>query len=108
MSCIGYDPGVSERVHAHADQRPPGGHVAAEDLADADLGRPVGLVLEADQPQRDHRRGIVQRPGPHLDDTVLRCMQPLGGLLLPDDGGRAEAVLADRCAERAGEDPGLQ
>jgi hypothetical protein len=24
------------------------------DLGDADLGRPLGLVLEADHPQRDH------------------------------------------------------
>jgi hypothetical protein len=31
-------------VHAHSDRGPVGAHVAAEDLADADLGRAIGLV----------------------------------------------------------------
>jgi hypothetical protein len=46
-------------MQAHADARVVGGHVMAEDLADADLGRSLGLVLEADHPEGDHAAGVV-------------------------------------------------
>ena len=53
---------VGELVHAHPDARAVRAEdVAAEDLDDADLARALGLVLETDHPQRDHRPRMVER-----------------------------------------------
>jgi hypothetical protein len=41
------DAGVAERVHAHPHRRLLLSDVASEDLADPDLGRPLGLVVSA-------------------------------------------------------------
>jgi hypothetical protein len=92
-------------VQAHADPGPIGGHVAAEDLADADLGRPLGLVLVADHPQGHHAAGVVDRPGPQLEQAVLGDEQPGVVLGLANHQAVREARLADRAADRAGEHP---
>src|SRR6266516_1873311 len=57
--------------------------------------RAVRLVLVADHPQRDHAARVIRRLGPQLEPTVLRRIEPLVGLCLPDDGVLAETVLTD-------------
>src|SRR6266516_5693636 len=70
--------------------------------------RAVRLVLVADHPQRDHAARVIRRLGPQLEPTVLRRIEPLVGLCLPDDGVLAETVLTDPPAFVPGEDAGLQ
>ena len=85
--------GIVEGMHADADTRFCGADVAAEDLADADLGR-LWSSLIADQPQRDHGLGVVRCLCPHLNPPVVGCVETDAGLLLPHDGRGVEAVLA--------------
>jgi hypothetical protein len=68
----------------------------------------VRLVLVADHPQRDHAARIIRRLGPQLEPTVLRRIEPLVGLCLPDDGVLVEVMLTDPPAFVPGEDAGLQ
>src|SRR5918997_1599631 len=102
------DARIAEGVHAHADSRPVGFHVAPEDLADADLSRAVGLVLVANHPQGHHTVRVVGGPGPHFDPAVVRSVQPDVLLGLAHYGDRREAVLPDRTTDRTSEDAGLQ
>src|SRR5829696_64435 len=99
---------IAEGMDAHPDARVARRDVATEDLDDADLGRPVGLVLVADHPERDHRARVVDRPRAELDAAVERRVEAERRLLLPYDGERREAVLADLAPDRSGEDARLQ
>jgi hypothetical protein len=63
----------------------------AEDLADADLGGPVGLVLVADHPERDHAAGVVQGLGPQLEQAVPGRVEAGVLLGLADDQVGLEA-----------------
>jgi hypothetical protein len=102
------DRGVAEGMDAHSDLRPVGADVATEDLADADLGRPLGRVLVADQPEGDHRARVIERLRAQLDPTVLRRVEPEVPLSLANDGRRIEPVLTDRASDRARKEPRLQ
>ena len=61
---------IAERVHAHADPRDVGEHVAPEYLEDADLRRPLWSVLVTDHPEGDHVRRVHHRSGAALDQAV--------------------------------------
>ena len=99
---------VAPRVHAHADARDVGADVAAEDLEDADLGRSLGAVLEADHPERDHVRGVVEGSRPRLEQAVLRRVEGHRRLGFAHDEPIPEPQLPDRAAERTGERTGLE
>ena len=86
----------------------PARDVAAEDLADQDLGRALGLVAVADHPERDHGGGIVDRLRAHLEAPVLRRVETHVVLGLGDDRLLVEAMLADGAADGAGEQARLQ
>src|SRR5262249_7295130 len=100
--------GVAEWMDADADDRLVAAHVAAEDLAHADLARVLGLVLVADHPERDHRVRIAARTRAELDRAVLRCVEARGRLRLGEDRGRVEAMLPDRRTDQAREGAGLE
>jgi hypothetical protein len=95
-------------MYAHADRGRVGCHVPSEDLADADLRRLTGLVLVADQPERDHAPTVRDGFGTDLDQAEPRRVQPGHALRLPDHEIGSEPVLADGAADRPGELPGLQ
>src|SRR3954453_5590866 len=82
--------------------------VPAEDLADADLRRPLRLVLVADHPQGDHGSRGVGGPGAGLEQPVLRRVQPHVALRLAHHRSGVEAVLPTRAPDGPGEDGGLQ
>src|SRR5437016_5301395 len=50
---------VAKWMQPHADAHMAGCHVSSEDLTNADLRRPVGLVLKADHTQSDHAAAAV-------------------------------------------------
>src|SRR5262249_6221223 len=102
------DARIAERVQTHPDLGRAWADVAAEDLADADLRGALRLVLEADEPERDHAPRVVARPGPHLEPPVPRRIEARGGLLLAHDRFGVEPVLAHDAPERTGEDAGLE
>src|SRR5262245_25131828 len=95
-------------MDSHADGRAVRTHVASEDLCDADLAGSLRLVLEADHPQCDHAARIGAGAESGLDDAVLRGVEPLLGLFLAHLQPVVEVELADRAAERTGEQVGLE
>ena len=68
----------------------------------------LGLVLEADHPQRDHRPRVVERAHPCLDQPVVDGEERAVVLRRPDDDVGVELELADRRAHRPGEHAGLE
>jgi hypothetical protein len=95
-------------MDAHADPRGPRVHVAPEDLDDAELSRALRLILEADHPQGDHVRWVVERADPRLEEPVCRRVEGARYVLLPDRDPVAEAVLPDATAEWSRGHPGLE
>ena len=69
------DARVAEGVHSDSHRGLLGSYVAAEGLADADLGRAVGRILVADHPEGDHAKRIVGCLGTHLEEAVAGCVE---------------------------------
>ncbi len=96
-------------MHAHAHEGSLRGHVAPEDLEDADLRRnaPVG-------PRSRSSRARPCSPGPplHWRDTrsgrTAACRAPAGSWASRTTTSRREPMLADRAAQRPGEHSRLQ
>jgi hypothetical protein len=82
--------------------------VTPEDLADADLGRTLRLVLVADHPQGHHVHGVAERAGLELEQAVLRRIQRDVALRLSDDHTLSVVVLADGAADGSREHPSLE
>jgi hypothetical protein len=97
------DPPIVVGMHPHAHGGESRFDIATEDLDHADLARSLGLVLEADHPERDHDPRVSRRPEPGLDDALARRMEPHDRLLLAHYHVGVEPMLPDRATQRAGE-----
>ncbi|WP_166804416.1 hypothetical protein [Cryobacterium algoritolerans] len=75
---------ATERMQPHSDDGSVSGDLAPKDLEDADLRRSVGLVFEADHPQRDQAIRISVRGEPRFDDAGQRRVETLLMLGLAD------------------------
>jgi hypothetical protein len=100
--------GSPKRVKAHPDLRPIGSDRAAEQLEQADLGRPARLIVEADHPARTHVVRVGDPASSYLEEPVQRCVERGSVLLLADDQPFVEPVLPEGASERTREDAGLQ
>ena len=76
------------------------GQRVAEDLEDADLARALGLVLEADHPDRRHRARAELHARADLQHAVARRPAPLRRLGLAHDGARRGTAAGRRCCPR--------
>ena len=89
---VAFERRVVEGVEADADPDLAGPDVPPEDLAHAELRRPLGLVLVPDHPERHHRARVVARSPAHLDAAVQGRVRPTRS---PAPLGRRRRVRTD-------------
>jgi hypothetical protein len=96
--------GITEAVDAHPDVSSAVVHGVTEDLRDADLARPFWLVLDARQPEREHRRGPI-RP------RIRTSIRPYSGVIASGSAAprvpsvRRETAVRQRCPTGPGKQP---